>query len=111
MVGGLIAGPASTQRAKIPILGDIPFLGVFLNTDRVRSRSELVLLITPRVLFTPAEAQGVSRERLLALSIHPYQDKGDQASLTYTKAEVPEAERWHVFLRDLLTPDHERGDT
>jgi general secretion pathway protein D len=108
MVGGLIQDRIQRDEEKIPFLGDIPLLGVlFRNTDRVRSRSELVLIITPRVLSTPAEAQGVSRERLLALSIHPYQDKGEQASRAYEKHEVPAADRAHVFFRDLCAPEPE----
>lgn len=106
--GGLIEDRIERHESKIPFLGDVPLLGVFFrSTDRVRSRKELVLLVTPRVLFTPAEAQGVSRERLLGLSIHPYQDKGDRAARAYEKHEVPQAERAHVFLRDLLGADPE----
>jgi general secretion pathway protein D len=107
-VGGLIEDKITKSETKVPFLGDIPLLGFFFrSTDNQRSRTELMLLITPRVLFTPAEAEGVSRERLLALSIHPYQDKGDQGSRAYEKHEVPAAERSHVIFRDLLTPDAE----
>ena len=107
-VGGLIQDRIERTEQKIPYLGDIPVLGaIFRSTDRLRKRSELVLLITPRVLFTPVEAQTVSRERLLALSIHPYQDKGDRAAQAYEKHEVPQADRAHVFIRDLLAPDPE----
>ena len=107
-VGGLIQDRIERSEQKIPFLGDIPGIGVlFRNTSRVRRRTELVLLITPRVLFTPAEAQGASRERLAALSIHPYQDKGDRAAQAYEKHEVPQADRANVFFRDLLTADPE----
>ncbi len=107
-VGGLIQDRIERTEQKIPYLGDIPVLGaIFRSTERLRKRSELVLLITPRVLFTPVEAQTVSRERLLALSIHPYQDKGDRAAQAYEKHEVPQADRAHVFIRDLLAPDAE----
>ena len=42
-----------------------------------KSKMELILLITPRVLFTPSEADAVTRERVKALSSHPYKDAGD----------------------------------
>jgi general secretion pathway protein D len=107
-VGGLIQDRIERTEQKIPYLSEIPVLGaIFRNTERLRKRTELVLLITPRVLFTPVEAQTVSRERLLALSIHPYQDKGDRAAQAYEKHEVPQADRTHVFIRDLLAPDPE----
>jgi type II secretory pathway component GspD/PulD (secretin) len=107
-IGGLIEDRIDRREDKVPFLGDIPLLGVFFkSTDRGRRRTELMLLITPRVLLTPAEGQTVTRERLLALSIHPYQDLGDRAAQAYEKHEVPQASREHVFMRDLLAPDPE----
>jgi general secretion pathway protein D len=77
-VGGLIRIELTDHEQKVPVLGDIPILRFFFRkkvTDR--SKAELILLITPRVLFTPTEADAVTRERVKALSSHPYPDEGD----------------------------------
>ncbi|MEM9386635.1 MAG: hypothetical protein AAGA68_16370 [Pseudomonadota bacterium] len=71
--GGLIEETESDQRAQIPILGDIPLLGVlFRRTSSVISRSELIVLVRPYVLSTPIETDKISRNLLESLSIHPY---------------------------------------
>ncbi len=79
-VGGLIRIELTDHEQKVPVLGDIPIIRFFFRkkvTDK--SKAELILLITPRVLFTPAEADAVTRERVKALSSHPYRDAGDAA--------------------------------
>lgn len=51
VLGGLIYETESDNVSKIPILGDIPVLGVFFrNTITSKSKNELVLLITPRII-------------------------------------------------------------
>jgi len=47
MIGGLIYEETSKQSQKVPILGDIPFIGrAFATTGGTRSRSELVIFLT-----------------------------------------------------------------
>jgi general secretion pathway protein D len=71
-VGGLIEENVTDQRQEIPVLGKIPYLGIFFRRQNtVRTRKELVLLIRPFVLTTPAEARGASKSLLDLLSIHP----------------------------------------
>jgi type IV pilus assembly protein PilQ len=51
VIGGLISDSMSNQIAKIPILGDIPILGwLFRKKAMVRTRSELLIFVTPKVL-------------------------------------------------------------
>ena len=51
IIGGLIYENEIQDITKIPILGDIPGLGVFFrNTVTEKKKSELVVLITPRIL-------------------------------------------------------------
>ncbi|HIB54448.1 MAG TPA: type II secretion system protein GspD [Nitrospirales bacterium] len=51
LVGGLIDETVTDTISKVPILGDIPYLGVlFRNTTETISRIELILLITPHVI-------------------------------------------------------------
>ena len=51
VIGGLIYESEIQNVSKIPILGDIPGLGVFFrNTSNTKSKNELVVFITPRLL-------------------------------------------------------------
>jgi len=51
LLGGLIAENKTETVAKVPWLGDIPFLGgLFRSTTESTERTELVIMITPRVI-------------------------------------------------------------
>ena len=51
VIGGLIKEEEQQNITKIPILGDIPVAGVFFrNTKKTNIKSELVILITPRII-------------------------------------------------------------
>ncbi len=79
-VGGLIRQRMSENRQKVPVLGDIPVLGSLFRRDvKENTKTELVLLITPRVMRTPAEGQEAIRARIEELSDHPYHKKKDSA--------------------------------
>jgi general secretion pathway protein D len=53
-IAGLIRENESTGRNGVPILSDIPGLGVlFGRTTRNKTRSELLIMITPHVIRTP----------------------------------------------------------
>lgn len=79
-VGGLIRIEILDAEEKVPVLGDIPVLKFFFSKKvKKRNKRELVLLIKPRVLFTPAEADAATRERVKALSNHPFVTEGEKA--------------------------------
>ena len=51
ILGGLISSNESNEITKVPLLGDIPLLGaLFRSTRYKKSTSELVLVITPRIV-------------------------------------------------------------
>jgi general secretion pathway protein D len=59
-LGGLITENRSTNKSGVPYLAKIPLLGaLFRDTDNSTTRTELILLITPRVMRDEAEFQGV----------------------------------------------------
>ena len=71
--GGLIEETETDQREQVPVLGDLPLVGFFFSRETsVISRAELVVLVRPFVLSTPAETDQISRNLLESLSIHPY---------------------------------------
>ncbi len=77
-IGGLIRTEVTDVEEKIPLLGDIPLLGIFFrDEDRRRVKTELVLLITPHVIRTPNEGVDKTRELLDRTSRHGYHEEGD----------------------------------
>ena len=87
-VGGLIRTSVNEDEQKVPLLGDIPFLK-YLFSRQVKSveRHELVLLITPHILMTPAEGHERTQERIRDMMQHPYLEEGDDALESYFNGE------------------------
>jgi general secretion pathway protein D len=65
ILGGFIRSSKSTSNSGVPLLKDIPLLGaLFRSNSRDTSRSELLILIRPKVLATPeAAAAEVAKEK------------------------------------------------
>lgn len=62
-LGGLIRESKSNSRSGIPILQDIPLLGHLASTtSKAATRTELLILLTPRVVRNPEEARSVTQE-------------------------------------------------
>jgi general secretion pathway protein D len=89
-IGGLIQETVSDQRNEVPVLGRVPYLGVFFRTqETIRSRNEIIVLIRPYVLNTAPESAAASRCLLDAISIHPNLQAGNLSSLgTFLPSEV-----------------------
>ncbi|MBK9219238.1 MAG: type II secretion system secretin GspD [Uliginosibacterium sp.] len=72
VLGGLIRGNASKSDAGFPLLKDIPLLGaLFSSNTKTNEKTELLVMITPRVVRTGSDAADVSlelRERMRGLS-------------------------------------------
>jgi general secretion pathway protein D len=59
-LGGLITDNKTKSKSGVPYLAKIPLLGAFFrDTDNSSSRTELILLITPRVMRDDMEFQNV----------------------------------------------------
>ena len=58
VIGGLIQDRSLTSVQKVPVLGDIPFIG-FLFQNRVKStrKTELLVFITPKVVTDRSAAR------------------------------------------------------
>lgn len=62
-VGGLIRTSISNNERKVPFLGDVPVIGtVFKSTIESEEETEMVLLITPRILNTPKSSVQLERD-------------------------------------------------
>jgi general secretion pathway protein D len=56
IIGGLMENDKAAVDTKIPILGDIPLLGMlFKRTQRDHSKTELIIFLTPHVVRMPSE--------------------------------------------------------
>ena len=63
VLGGLIKDDRTTDVTGIPILSQIPYLGIlFGTTDKNLIRTELVVLLTPRVVQQKRELDGITQE-------------------------------------------------
>lgn len=66
-IGGLMQETTQENVSSVPLLGDIPWLGaLFRNTSHSKKKTELVILITPRV-SPPADLSAVARGELEAM--------------------------------------------
>jgi general secretion pathway protein D len=62
-LGGLISYTYTKTVARLPLLGDIPWLGVlFGTTSWTTAETELIVLLTPRVISTLPSATMATRE-------------------------------------------------
>ncbi|PJI99196.1 general secretion pathway protein D [Acidovorax sp. 69] len=73
VLGGLIKDNRSAGKSGVPLLKDVPLLGsLFSNTNNTGKRTELLVVISPRVVRTDPEIREVSedlRDRLRGLNI------------------------------------------
>ncbi len=77
VLGGQVRDNNSRVRSKIPLLGDIPFLGRLFNADRRNTgRTETIVFITPYVLDTPDEVSRETKRRRDSLNIGGMWKKG-----------------------------------
>ena len=78
MAGGLVKETEGETYWRTPVLGSIPLLGwLFRGTEKVKKRTELIVLIKPHVILTPMEGGKISSELMKALSAHPAADGRD----------------------------------
>lgn len=87
-IGGLIKETEAEKVKRIPVLGRIPLLGfLFRSTVREKRRTEMVMLVKPHVISTPAEGAKVSGRVLNKLSAHPARDGRPQMGVLGEQGE------------------------
>jgi general secretion pathway protein D len=63
LLGGLIQQINSDNGQGVPLLSDIPILGkLFGSTGKSKSRTELIVLITPRVITDSDDAKQITND-------------------------------------------------
>ncbi len=78
ILGGLVRNEKKSSSTKIPLLGDIPFIGRYLfgSTSDSEARSELLVFLTPYVLDTPESMAAEARRRKDYLNVKGMWTKG-----------------------------------
>jgi type IV pilus assembly protein PilQ len=62
VIGGLFRDTIKANRTQIPILGDLPFIGVvFRGTSDQVKREEVIITLTPHIITEPNETDGDER--------------------------------------------------
>ncbi|MBL0709753.1 MAG: DUF3438 family protein [Colwellia sp.] len=76
-LGGMVSSSTSLETSKIPLLGDIPFLGEFFTQEHEVNRSfQYIMLITPHIIMTPEESVNKSK-KISGFNYNKNADHGD----------------------------------
>jgi general secretion pathway protein D len=61
IIGGLITSTVNESENKVPVLGDVPLVGLaFRSSVRTTLKTELLLVLTPHVVHNPDDARTIS---------------------------------------------------
>ncbi|MEI7767287.1 MAG: secretin N-terminal domain-containing protein, partial [Phycisphaerae bacterium] len=72
IIGGLMQDRVTDTVSKIPLLGDIPWLGeLFKSTTKKKEKTELLIFLTPLVARQPEHLQGITTEDLNRTKLVP----------------------------------------
>ena len=62
-LGGMVSSTTSLETSKVPLLGDIPFLGaMFTQEHEVNKSYQYIMLITPHIIMSPDESADKSEK-------------------------------------------------
>jgi len=91
LLGGMIQDTEVDSKSGVPLLSSIPLVGgLFGKTDKNRHRTELIVLITPRVLTNPEEAREMTQEYQQKFeSLKPLRAKAAGAPVEASAQPVP----------------------
>ncbi len=82
-LGGLIQDRTDNDKSQVPVLGDIPILGnVFKQRDETEKRTELLIIITPRVVRDQTEARKVTEEFRRQMNVRIPRNRARKRNLT-----------------------------
>jgi MSHA biogenesis protein MshL len=75
VIGGLMQSTITDEKSKVPLLGDLPFLGnLFSNTNEVEQKKELVILLKPTVVGKGTWQQQIQKTSDLLERWYPKED-------------------------------------
>ena len=72
VIGGLMQDQTTLTVNKIPLIGDIPFIGAaFSRTQYDKTKPELLIFLTPHVAEAPSALPGMSRDEMRGTQLTP----------------------------------------
>jgi general secretion pathway protein D len=110
VIGGLMRDQVVTSSSRVPILGDIPLLGMLFRTnDKIKSKRNLLLFLTPYIIRSPADLRAIyerkMRERQEFVDRYfVFTDSNYEAPVDYSRTRGLFGE----MLKELIAQDHER---
>lgn len=103
IMGGLIKDKTTHGETKVPLLGDIPFLGyLFKSKKDTRDKTELLIFVSPRII-TPDEIQRMSgEEKALREKDYLKQRQKEQETALKQEKEKEEKQKGKEIQSELL---------
>ena len=99
VIGGLIQDMYEIRKNKVPILGDIPLLGLLFQSEFEDSRKiELIIVLTPHIITSPAEYARIdelTHREIDRMSLSPQEKKGLEESFL-----IPETRTWKERIKE-----------
>lgn len=72
VLGGIISNDEQNNVKKVPILGDLPFVGqLFRSSTKAKRRTELVVFLTPHVVSSQDDADQIRKYERSRLEVDP----------------------------------------
>ncbi len=72
VIGGMMEDKKTSTIRKVPLLGDIPVLGLlFKRTEITKSKTELLIFLTPHVAQQPAKLHNMSQDEMNGTKLTP----------------------------------------
>ena len=104
-LGGLVSTIDEETTARVPLLADIPWIGplLFERENKTKTIEELIVLVRPHVILTPAEAQRVSHGFYESIDADPLLI--NQARSLTAPEQAPPADA--ALLREMAEPEAE----
>jgi general secretion pathway protein D len=82
VLGGLIEDSYNTTRSKVPLLGDIPYVGaLFRSESRSRKRTNLMVFLRPVVMRDQAGSNKISLDRYDYIRAQQQENQPPQSSI------------------------------
>ena len=80
ILGGLIEGTSGNSASKVPLLGDIPFLGnLFKSSTRDDRKKVLMMFIRPTIIRSAEDAKTLSKSKFDHLITRDFEDDEEGA--------------------------------
>jgi general secretion pathway protein D len=72
VIGGLMQDQVNSTINKVPLLGDIPFVGMlFQRKEDTKTKTELLIFLTPHVAQRPSQLQAMGEDEIKTTKLLP----------------------------------------